>query len=156
MIPRSGLIWTCILEVNTPEPGTCRRVLYIAWPYRHSVISYSGSSDLAVTVFHTASSPVIHGSLRVYFGHGRFLEKGGSAKLHYLSSQDHSQACTIGARAQPTSRLAAASSHTKQNLTSRYRSIHGFKIAQASRPPVAKMKINTTASSFRESRSMVE
>lgn len=37
--------------------------------------------------------------------------------------------------------------------TSTYRSIHGLQAAQASSPPVAKIKINTTASSFRESRS---
>lgn len=39
-------------------------------------------------------------------------------------------------------------------LTAIYRSIHGFSKAQANRPPVAKMKMKTTASSFRESRSV--
>lgn len=39
-------------------------------------------------------------------------------------------------------------------LTSRYRSIHGLNTAHASRPPVAMMKMKTTASSFCESRSM--
>lgn len=39
-------------------------------------------------------------------------------------------------------------------LTSIYRSIQGLRRAHVSSPPVAKMKMNTTASSFRESRSI--
>jgi hypothetical protein len=39
-------------------------------------------------------------------------------------------------------------------LTSTYRSTQGLSKAHASKPPVAKMKMKTTASSFRESRSM--
>jgi hypothetical protein len=41
-------------------------------------------------------------------------------------------------------------------LTSIYFSTQGLSNAHASNPPVAKMKMNTTASSFRESRSMHE
>lgn len=75
-----------------------------------------------------------------------------------LSYQVPQRAYMIGARAQPagSQRVSRCLRHKITTvLTSRYRSIHGLHTAHASSPPVAKMKIKTTASSFRESRSVL-